>query len=69
LADQHEGRSDKEKILGDLWSKMFDVRNDINHAGMNADPAPGDNLSRRAQEVVEKVALYVRSGPETSSSR
>lgn len=68
LADQHEGRSEKEKTLGDLWSKMFDVRNDINHAGMNADPASGDNLARRAQEVVEEVASYVRSAPETPAS-
>jgi CRISPR-associated DxTHG motif protein len=62
-----EERSAGEDALADLWSQLIDVRNDINHAGMNADPAPGDNLSGRARTVVDDVAAHVSPDVEAAS--
>jgi len=62
-----EERSTNEDDLADLWSQLTDARNDINHAGMNANPAPGENLSGRARTVVDKVAAYVSPGAEVVS--
>jgi len=54
-----EDRSTDEEALADLWSRLTEVRNDINHAGMRADPSPGTSLSSTARDVVEEVAAHV----------
>lgn len=43
----------------DLWSKLIDARNDVNHAGMTSHPTPGSKLAKRTEEIVEEVASYV----------
>ncbi|WP_028566874.1 TM1812 family CRISPR-associated protein [Salisaeta longa] len=63
LADQHTGRSAEEKSLGDLWTRLTGIRNDINHAGMNAQPKKAMTLARNAKAVVEDVQTYLQNHP------
>lgn len=56
-----ENRSTDGGALADLWSSLTEVRNDINHAGMRADPSPGPSLSSTVREIVEEVADHVLS--------
>jgi CRISPR-associated DxTHG motif protein len=49
----------KEQQITDLWAKLGECRNDINHAGMNADPAPGSTLAKNTRQIVLAVADYV----------
>lgn len=48
-------RTGEAKALGDLWSGIGQLRNDINHAGMNTDPGDGKTLVSHAQDLVEQV--------------
>lgn len=61
LANQRDYQSEREKKLGDLWSMLSEVRNDINHAGMNVEPEDGPTLSGHVEEVVGRVASYITS--------
>ena len=55
------GRTGDDKAQGDLWSKLREIRNDINHAGMNTDPGDGKALVSAAEDVVEEVATHITS--------
>lgn len=50
--------------LADLWDRLTKARNDINHAGMNPSPNPGDKLVRNVESVVERTARRVAGEPE-----
>ena len=63
LADQHESRSDGEKVLGDLWHQLSTFRNDMNHAGMNAQPLEGVTLASKTATVVENTIDYLDDHP------
>ena len=54
-------REGEAKMLGDLWSKLGEVRNDINHAGMRVNPVEGKKLASAAQNVVEEVTTHITS--------
>ena len=55
-------RTGDAKALGDLWSGIGELRNDINHAGMNTDPGGGKGLVSNAQDLVEQVIDRITSG-------
>ncbi len=37
---------------GELWGKITDMRNDINHAGMRKNPIPSSKLIERIKEII-----------------
>jgi hypothetical protein len=43
------------EILGRLWSQVRDLRNDLAHCGMNAQPASADSLARRTTELSRQL--------------
>lgn len=63
-------RQEQREDLGDdadlavLWDRLTKARNDINHAGMNPSPNPGDKLVRNVESVVERTARRVAGEPE-----
>jgi len=49
----------EERRLAELWNRLTDVRNDINHAGMRTNPQTSNNLYRLASEWAEKAAKWI----------
>lgn len=53
--------SDQEKKVAQLWNQITNCRNDINHAGMNADPKPGHRLAAQVHNVVNQTIAHITS--------
>ncbi|ACY49699.1 TIGR02221 family CRISPR-associated protein [Rhodothermus marinus] len=45
--------------LAELWNRLTNVRNDINHAGMRTNPETTNNLYRLASECAEAAANWI----------
>ncbi|SHK46013.1 TIGR02221 family CRISPR-associated protein [Rhodothermus profundi] len=52
--------------LAKLWNELTNVRNDINHAGMRAQPLQTDALFRRACELAESAAEWIERDVDQS---
>jgi hypothetical protein len=44
-----------EKKFGDIWVSIIQVRNDIDHAGMNNNPASGGSLISAVKSLYENM--------------
>jgi CRISPR-associated DxTHG motif protein len=62
LADtDSDKRTEEGGSLADLWSGVREVRNYINHAGMNPKSYGVETLKENVEEVVSETAEYLRS--------
>jgi hypothetical protein len=46
--------------LGSLWDKITNIRNDIAHAAMRAQPLPSQSLAQQIREVCDEVQRLIQ---------
>ena len=49
----------REQWYVDLWERVVDVRNDVNHAGFRAQPVEGPGLAKKIGEAAREIADWL----------
>ncbi|MFB6271714.1 MAG: TIGR02221 family CRISPR-associated protein [Salinibacter sp.] len=53
-------QSGAEREVANLWLKVGEIRNDIDHAGMRTDPIPANTAVGNTKQYCEEVAAWLR---------